>query len=158
MRPGFDSTASPSGVHPSDRPPLRFLEVASEIAQLLGLDAQMLIAGRPVEAHGVRFGFIHFGQQDADGMTLFAQVGMVPREDEAVALRRLLQLNAATPAARTGYYAIVPGTDDVVCCWRFDISGMDDAARQIVNMVLQMCESVAGMQASLDEFRRELGD
>lgn len=158
MTQAFDSTASPSGVHPSARPSPRFLEVAGEIAQSMGLDVQMLAAGQPMELRGVRFAFIHFGDRDAYGMTLFAQVGTVPRESEALALRRLLQLNALTPAAISGYYAIVPATDEVVCCWRFDLAGMDDAAAQLVATVREMCEHVAGMRASLDDLGRELAD
>ena len=133
-----------------DKPSPRFLEVAGEIARAMGLDEQMLAAGRPMEAHGVRFGFVHFGQQDPDGMTLFAQVGIVPEEEEAAVLRRLLQANAATPAGLSGYYAVVPGSDDIVCCWRFDISDVPDAAQQIVALVSQMCRSVADIRANQD--------
>lgn len=139
-------------VHPSPR----FVEVAGEIARLINLDAQMLIAGTPIEAGGIRFAFMHYGERDPDGLTLLVQLGVLPKEHEAAALRQLLHFNAMTPAAAAGYYAVVPGTDDVVCGWRFDIAGMDDAAQHIVSIVGEMCERGAQMRASLGELMGEM--
>lgn len=133
-----------------EMPSPRFVEVASEIASVLRLDAQMLIDGTPVEANGMRFAFVHHGERDAEGMTLLMQIGVLPQVEQAAALRQLLNFNAMTPAGVSGYYAVVPGTDDVVCGWRFDIATMEDAARQIVATVGEMCRRGSAMRKSLE--------
>lgn len=117
----------------------------------MGLDAQMLAAGHPVETMGTRLAFMHYGDRDPDGLTLLVQIGVVAQEDQALALRRLLHFNALTPAAVCGYYALVPGTDDVVFCWRFDIANTANAAPHIVSVVSGMCRSAVDVRKTLDE-------
>lgn len=146
-----------SGDSAFDQPSPLFLEVIGEIGQLMKLDAQMLAAGAPFHAQGMRFAFMHYGARDAEGLTLVAQVGVLPVKDQAAALRRLLNFNAVTPAGISGYYAIVPETEDVVCCWRFDIATMDHAARHIVSLVTEMCRQGAAMRESLAGLFGRLG-
>jgi hypothetical protein len=140
-----------------ERPSPRFVQVAGDVALLLALDAQMLIEGRPVEAHGMRFWFVHYGERDPYGLTLFAQVGALAEEHGAGTLRRLLEFNALTPAALTGYYALVPGTDDLVCCWRWDIAEpADGVAQQIVAEISEMSRQAVEVRKAADDLAIDL--
>jgi hypothetical protein len=140
---------------PELKPFPRFLEAASGIAHLLGLDAQKLLEGCPVQALGMTFRFVHYGVRDPDGMTILSQIGVVDKDDPS-ALRRLLEYNALLPGGRAGYYAIVPGTDTLVSCWRVDLTLPESTAERIVLDLCEMCEHVANVRTAVDDLMQQI--
>jgi hypothetical protein len=137
------------------RPPPRFVEVASEIAHLLGLDAQKLLEGCPLQALGMTFWFVHYGARDPDGMTIFAQIGDIAKDDPG-ALRRALEYNALSPGGLAGYYAIVPGSDTLVCCWRVDLTLTEDPAKRIVLDLSAACQHVANVRTAVETLMQQI--
>jgi hypothetical protein len=154
----FAGDALPLDHNPAEdatAPSPRFLQVAADIAYKLGLDPRMLAEGHPVDAHGLRFWFVHFGQRDPEGMTMFVRIGEV-QEGRPEALRRLLEFNGLFPVGMGGYYAIMPGTDVLVCGWRWDIESVDDAAERIVAEVSLICRHVADVRHAVDHAVEEV--
>jgi hypothetical protein len=133
------------------RPSPVFIAAAAEIARRLGLDAPMLIDGNAFELMGRNFAFVHYGAADPDGLTLLTEVGDFDGSTDMLTLRRLLEFNAATPAALTGYFALVPGAEKVVACTRFDLARIDDPAETVLMHISQIIQNFAEMQRTLGE-------
>jgi hypothetical protein len=135
------------------RPSPLFLSTVAEVAQKLGLDADKLVAGEAVLLRGIIFHLVHYGQADADGLTLFVQIGAVPESGEAESLRSLLEHNVTSPGAG-GVYGLMPGTDTVVNRTRIDLARSAapaaDVMRQIEAFAVQF-EAITGMtQAAIE--------
>lgn len=118
-------------MHPS---PL-FLQVIQDIGTRIGLDAQQIAGGAPIEFKGVTFWITHHGALDPEGLVLSINMGTITAEFEAAMFRQMLEHNAMTPAAVGGYYSLLPGTGTAMFCVRMNMARASNAADAVLAYV-----------------------
>jgi hypothetical protein len=151
-QPGpINSPTAPSPLEERFRPSPRFVEVVGEIAMQLGVDASPLIRGNVIELFGEKFAFIHFGADDPTGLTLFMQTAELKDEPGMDVARSLLEYNATTSAGAAGYFAIVPRTNTVVCCWRFDIEKLEKPAEHLLLIISHIATSAGESRRAAEQ-------
>jgi hypothetical protein len=135
------------------RPSPRFLEVVSELADKLGLDAAAIAGGSGVVVGGIAFNLVHYGRADDDGLTLIVHMGELPAEGRAAMLRPLLEFNVTSPGP--GVYGLIPGTDKVVFRMRIDLVQSASPADEVLKAVAAFSNQLLAMakiMASADDF------
>lgn len=135
--------------------PQACLATIETLAAAIGLDAAQLAQGRPVHYKGVDFYLGHHGEADPCGLMLMINIGTLPEEAQALACRRLLEHNTLTPAALRGYFSLMPGTDIVLSCIRFDLERTPDASDAILALIATIASELDAMTQSFRaEFER----
>jgi len=114
-----------------------FRTAVTQFAQAMGLDAAALLDGHRFDYKGIGFRLETYGGLDPDGLYLLAEVGQFTDDNSRGICRRLLELNGLVPAARLGYYMLMPGTNIVLFCMRIDLD-QADSAHDLVAAALQV--------------------
>ncbi|VTU24403.1 hypothetical protein H6CHR_02186 [Variovorax sp. PBL-H6] len=95
---------------PSENPAASLYEQAlHELAELVGLEPSGILKTASVEADGTCFYFQDHTQDEAQTLTLLAEIGEIPASAEPEMLRQLLEANSHLPP-QSGTYALIPGT------------------------------------------------
>jgi len=133
--------------------PAAYREAVEAFAGKTGLPAAQLLEGLPFECDGARFRLEHYGAADPNGLVVMVEIGELDPEDEVIALRRLLESNALSPAAVSGYYSLLPGTSMVLYCIRLNLAAEPDAAEAMVRL---MGTITTGVKTMVEELTREI--
>lgn len=141
----------------AEQPPALFLRAAQELGTRLRLDVHELVQGAPVEYQGIRFSLQHHGAMDPDGLTLAVHTGTIPAIAQAAAYRQLLMHNAMTAAAVHGFFAMVPDTETVLLCIRFNLERTSDAADAVMAIVGNMARELQRTVQDLSNELRKMG-
>ena len=118
-------------------PSSHYLGAAQQIAIRLGLDIGMVANGHPIDYKGLNFWLRH-DEADPGVMVVMVEIGDLPVVDEVQACRELLQQHYFGCPAIQGCYCLLPGTDVIACCARFDIESSDDVCADALRFIDQM--------------------
>ena len=138
------STSPPSGRLLPDA----YRDAVYRFASAARLDADALQEGQGFDFGGVRFRLECYAQMDPDGLYLLVEVGQFEQGSAGSVCQRLLELNMLVPAARLGYYGVMPGSNMVMYCMRIDLSQTAEAHELIA----------AAAQALTHELQRTLSE
>ncbi len=133
---------------PSRTIPPAYRHTVEQFASHMRLDAQALLDGQRFDFKGTGFRLENYSAMDPDGLFLVVEVGEFSAENEGIVCKRLLELNMLVPAARMGYYAVMPGSNVAMFCMRIDLAQSTDAHEVVA----------AAMQALTAELARTLAD
>lgn len=128
--------------------PPAYRHAVEQFASQMRLDVQALLDGQRFDFKGTGFRLENHGAMDPDGLLLVVEVGEFSEQNEGIVCKRLLELNMLVPAARMGYYAVMPGSNVALFCMRIDLVQTPDAHEVVA----------AAMQALTDELARTLAD
>ena len=112
-----------------------FLEAAQQLAQAVGLDADMVAQGRPMVMSGLTFRLHHDVDADPTATLLMVEIGVLPPGQEERACRRLLELHYLGDCESDGTYCLLPGTRTVVCSVRRTFATTTDFAQSVLSFV-----------------------
>ncbi len=134
----FDSQGKPV--------PLLFQKTVSEFARQTGLDAESLFQGHALEHEGTHFWFRHFGDDDANGLTIQMDIGEAPPDEQSVVAMThpFLQSHLSMPPAVFGYYAYLPELNRLVHCTRIALDEVADGPGAIVQAIQVRSMLLAG--------------
>lgn len=142
------------------RPSEQYLRAVQDIAKAIGLDTEKIAAGAALQCNGITFWIGHHGQLDPEGMVLRIHMGAVPTGLESVVLRQLLEHNAVTPAAVSGYYSLLPGTDIIALCVRLNLAKVPrprDAILAYIGLFAkQVAEFEQMVRAGVDQVSQQM--
>lgn len=114
-----------------------YLSAAQEIAFRLGLDIGMVANGHPIDYGGLLF-WLRPDDTDPGVMAAMVEIGDLPVQDEARICRQLLQQHYIGVPAMHGSYCLLPGTDVIAYCVRFEIETPDAASASVLGFIDHM--------------------
>jgi hypothetical protein len=122
----------------------------SEFAEGVGVDPQQLLAGARFECNGMGMWLRHYGQKDPDGIVLVIDMGEYPEGEREQFLQFALEHNLLTPAALHGYYALVPGADNLAYCVRLDLATARNGPAALVTLIATLVKAVERLQKTIN--------
>lgn len=137
---------------PMERSPSpRFLEVVQDMADQIGLDAQAIVSGAPLELKGVTFWLGHHGDRDPDGLFLYIHMGDIDPALEAPLFRQMLVHNAITPAAVGGYYSLLPDSNTAAFCIRMNMARASNPVAAVLAYIGMFAHQVDELAKVVDQ-------
>jgi len=131
--------------------PQKYRAAVEEFSHSLGMDPELVGAGARFEYRDVGFFLGHHGQMGGDNMIVMVDVGEIP-DDAAgavAAYEYMMEHNALTPAALTGYFARAPGAKRALYCMPIALDQVENGAEEISHVIASMADGLADLGKGL---------
>lgn len=129
----------------------KYRVAVQEFSHALGMDPELVGAGARFEYRDIGFFLGHHGQLGGDNMVVMVDAGEIPDDAAgAVAVYEfMMEHNALTPAALTGYFARAPGTKRALYCMPIALDKVDNGADEIAHVIASMADGLADLGKGL---------